>query len=105
MRIFLYSLLLLIGVWSCNSTNKAVAINPDEEALFKKKGSDTVHLGNEESEYDIIIIYPGFNFWLQSIARPRGFYTQSYLENRINTMVINWNQRVLQPFDIQPKPL
>ncbi len=102
MKTSLYLILIFLGIWSCSTTNKTVAVTPDEEALFQKKGNDTVHLGDEESEYDIIIIEPGFNFWLQSIARPRGYYSKSYMESRNNIMVINWNQRVLQPFNFDP---
>jgi hypothetical protein len=39
----------------------------------------------------------GFFVWLQSIARPEGYYSQSFLESRNSIMVTNWNQRVLQP--------
>jgi hypothetical protein len=34
---------------------------------------------------------------LASIARPEGFYSQSYLEARNRTWVSNWNQRALNP--------
>jgi len=89
-------------VWGCAVSKKPVTIGTEEAALFHKKGQDTVHLGDETSTYDIIIIEPGFNFWLSSMARPRGFYSQSYMEQRNQTMVIAWNQRVLQPNQYDP---
>jgi hypothetical protein len=39
---------------------------------------------------------------LQSIARPEGYYSQSFLENRNQLYVVNWNQRVLQPLRYNP---
>ena len=59
--------------------------------------NDTVTIENDELEYEIIIIEPGFNFWLASRAQPEGFYSQQFLENRNYIYVIEWNQRVLQP--------
>ncbi len=102
MKKLLYLTLIFIGIYSCGSTNKTITISSQEEALFQQKGKDTVHLGDAASEYDIIIIEPGFNFWLQSMANPRGYYSQSYLENRNDIMVTTWNQRVLQPLVFDP---
>ena len=70
MKIFFYFIVIFVGIWSCSSTGKTVAVTPDEEALFQKKGNDTVHLGDEESEYDIIIIEPGFNFLVTKYCSP-----------------------------------
>jgi hypothetical protein len=64
--------------------------------------SDTVTIANNELEYEIIIIEPGFNFWLVSQARPEGFYSQSYLENRNIIYATEWNNRVLQPQRYNP---
>jgi hypothetical protein len=72
-------------------------ITAAEKAVFNQTEGDTIQIANEETEYDIIIIEPGFNTWLLSIAKPEGFYSQSYLENRNYIMVTTWNQRVLQP--------
>ena len=69
---------------------------------FDQKVGDTVEISSDSTEYEIIIIEPGFNFWLQSIARPEGYYSQSFLENRNQIYVINYNQRVLQPMRYSP---
>ena len=45
----------------------------------------------------MIIIDPGFNTWLASRARPRGYYGQSYLENKNRFWVREWNSRTLDP--------
>lgn len=58
---------------------------------------DTVRIANDELEYEIIIFEPGFNTWVQTTARPRGYYEQNYLETRNQVLVNEWNNRVLQP--------
>ena len=63
---------------------------------------DIVKIANDELEYEIIIIEPGFNFWLQSVARPEGYYSQPFLESRNRILVQEWNQRVLQPYVYNP---
>lgn len=92
--------IFLILVASCGSTKELVDI-PDitdaEKEVFNQKQGDTINISSDKTEYEIIIIEPGFNVWLQSIAKPEGYYSQSFLENRNQIMVINWNQRVLQP--------
>ncbi|MBM1106902.1 hypothetical protein JQC67_12190 [Aurantibacter crassamenti] len=91
---------LVIFVISCGTTKKAENlpdISDEEKAVFSQTVGDTIQIANEETEYEIIIIEPGFNSWLLSIAKPEGYYSQSYLENRNQIYVTNWNQRVLQP--------
>ena len=100
MKHFLYTILITIFIFNCNSTKKAV-VNTDEK-LDAQKQNDTIKIVNDELEYEIIIIEPGFNFWVTSRAQPRGFYSQSYMENRNNIYVIEWNQRVLNPFQYDP---
>ncbi|MGX1930343.1 DUF6146 family protein [Flagellimonas sp. 2504JD4-2] len=82
---------------SCTSQKQALDITPDEQAYFDSDDEEKVEIKDDETEYEIIIIEPGFFTWLQSIARPEGYYSQSFLENRNQLMVIAWNQRVLQP--------
>ncbi|PWH81519.1 hypothetical protein DIS18_14660 [Algibacter marinivivus] len=95
MKKLIYILLVSVFIFNCN-TSKNTASKKDER-LESLKQNDTVKIVNEEVEYEIIIIEPGFNFWLASRAQPRGFYSQSFLENRNFQYVIEWNQRVLQP--------
>lgn len=97
-------LLFLFGLAfnSCKSSKEALEITDKERIAFSETVGDTIEIKNDTTEYEIIIIEPGFNFWLNSIARPKGFYSQPYLENRNQIMVINWNQRVLQPLRFNP---
>lgn len=89
-----------IFITSCGATKNTTElsdISAAEKAVFKQTKGDTIQIANEETEYDIIIIEPGFNTWLLSIAKPEGYYSQSFLENRNYLMVTTWNQRVIQP--------
>ena len=89
---------IAIGVaGSCTGTKKVVEVTDKEKMVFKQQESDTVTIASDSTEYQIIIIDPGFNTWLASIARPEGYYSQSYLENRNQILVVNWNQRAMQP--------
>jgi hypothetical protein len=63
----------------------------------KNPNNDTIRISNEELEYEIIIFDPGFNAWLMSHARPRGYYSQSYLEARNRVWVLEWNTRANLP--------
>lgn len=67
---------------------------------IKNKSSlkeESVVIANESLEYEIIIIDIGFNVFLNSIAKPEGYYSQSYLENRNRLFVTNWNIRANNP--------
>jgi len=90
-------LLICFGVISCKTPQKANVSNQVSEVE-----QDTVRIANDELEYEIIIIEPGFNTWLESIARPEGYYSQQFLETRNNLLVTEWNSRVLQPQKYNP---
>ena len=100
MKSIIYILLICCFAISCNTTK--LTSSTKNEVLENIKLSDTVSISNDALEYEIIIIEPGFNAWLASTARPEGFYTQHYLENRNYQYVIEWNQRVLQPQRYNP---
>lgn len=98
MKNLIYVLLICVFAFSCNTGKKG--INTTEQITGTEK--DTVRISNDEIEYEIIIIEPGFNFWVESTAKPRGFYEQSFLENRNFIMVTEWNNRVIQPQRYNP---
>ncbi|REH01834.1 DUF6146 family protein [Flavobacterium aquicola] len=87
-------LLFLFVIVACSSSKSSVSNTDKPKAA---SSNDTIKIVNEELEYEVIIIEPGFDFWLQSTAFPRGYYTQSYLENKNNFYVLEWNNRVRQP--------
>ncbi|WP_170258007.1 DUF6146 family protein [Maribacter flavus] len=108
-RKILNALLKIMGVLSlglllahCGGSKEALSISEQERQAFESTEGDTVRIANEETEYEIIIIDPGFYTWLKSIARPEGYYSQSFLENRNILMVMEWNRRVLQPAQFNP---
>ncbi|WP_394972125.1 DUF6146 family protein [uncultured Croceitalea sp.] len=100
-NVIIYSL-VLICVISCGTQKETLDISEKEKTVFASKSEDAVEISDDNTEYEIIIIEPGFNAWLQSIARPEGYYSQSFLENRNQILVTNWNQRVLLPNQYNP---
>lgn len=82
-------ILMLIG---CTSTQRN---SMQIDNSFKP--SDTIKISNEELDYEVIIIDPGFSSWLYSTARPRGYYSENYMQTRNRIYVQEWNNRVLQP--------
>ncbi len=87
---------------NCGSSKEALSISDEEKQAFAATEGDTIEIANEEAEYQIIIIEPGFYTWLNSIARPEGYYSQNFLENRNQLLVINWNQRAMLPGTYNP---
>ena len=100
-NVIIYSL-VLICVISCGTQKETLDISEKEKTVFASKSEDAVEISDDKTDYEIIIIEPGFNAWLQSIARPEGYYSQSFLENRNQILVTNWNQRVLLPNQYNP---
>jgi len=95
----IYIIVLILGVIiSCNTSKSVVSIaeNPNPTA------NDTVRIANEELEYEVIIIDPGYSSWLASRAFSRNYHSQSYLENKNKLWISEWNSRVLQPFRYNP---
>lgn len=79
-------------------------ISAKEKHAFSGKNAtnDTVTIADDETEYQIIIIDPGYYSWLHSIAMPQGYYSEHYMKARNQIYVSNWNQRVLNPTAYDP---
>ncbi|UTD16231.1 hypothetical protein HER15_12460 [Tenacibaculum mesophilum] len=78
-----------IMIWACSSSSiKNTSNTPKEEPVV---------IANDSLEYEIIIIDPGFTTYLNSIAKPEGFYSQQYLENKNRLYVNTWNYRARNP--------
>ena len=88
-------IILLTLIASCKSYNNNQTINNENENRLVE--SDTVSISSDETDYEIIVIEPGFYGWLASTARPRNYYSQQWLESRNALLVQSWNQRNLQP--------
>ena len=57
----------------------------------------TVRISNDDLEYEIIIIDPGFETYLNTVAKPANFYSQSYYETKNKLYVTEWNIRARNP--------
>nr|WP_315187285.1 DUF6146 family protein [uncultured Flavobacterium sp.] len=89
---------ILFSFLSCKTPQSG--FSKTDRAVADK--NDTVRIANDELEYEVIIIDPGFNTWLNTVALPRGFYSQSYLESKNQFYISEWNNRVLQPQRYNP---
>ncbi|MBT8319525.1 MAG: hypothetical protein KJP01_05285 [Gramella sp.] len=98
MKNIIYILLLGLFVYSCGSSGGK---NFPSDKIANAE-NDTVRIANDSLEYEIIIIEPGFNLFINSIARQRGYYSQNYLENKNRFLVTEYNQRVNQPMIFNP---
>jgi len=83
-------------IFSCGTQNKTVVSNNETQK------EEPVRIANDSLEYEIIIIDIGFNNYLNTIARPMNFYSQSYLETRNRIYVIEWNNRARNPARYNP---
>lgn len=93
MKNLIYLVLLGLFIYSCSATKNRDFTQ--EQAATNV--NDTVRIANDSLEYEIIIIEPGFNLFINSIAKPRGFYSKTYLENKNKFLVQEYNSRVRQP--------
>jgi hypothetical protein len=93
--IIIFSIVIIL-LLSCNS-NKQIVSN--EKPYLE---NDTIRIANEEIAYEVIIIDIGFSSWFNSYARPKGYYSQSYLEGRNRFWVLEWNRRANLPSQYNP---
>lgn len=98
MKTFIAIFLISSLLYSCGSSQNTTIVNSENNTSEE----DIVRIANDDLEYEIIIIEPGFNTWLESTAKPEGYYSQSFLESRNRVLVLEWNQRVLQPYTYNP---
>lgn len=63
----------------------------------EKSKEKPVIISNDSLEYEVIIIDVGFTLYLNTIAKPKNYYSLNYLENKNNIYVTNWNLRALNP--------
>jgi hypothetical protein len=80
---------------NCTSVKNTVV---KADGLDPSMPNDTVRIANDALEYEVIIIDNGFSTWLASKSLPRGYNSQSFLENKNRLWIREWNSRVIQPF-------
>lgn len=88
-------IIIIISLFLC-------ACNAPSKITKKENIEQPVVIANESLEYQIIIIDQGFSNYLNTIAKPIGFYSLNYLENKNIFYVSTWNTRVNSPFTYNP---
>ena len=91
MRSVIYAGIVSLCLLACNSQKTFSNDNAGTAS------NDTVRIANDSLQYEVIIIDGQFNNWLATRARPRNFYSQSYLEARNRVWVNEWNNRARTP--------
>ncbi len=89
-----YALIVIIIVGLAISCNSSKSFSENDKPRLE---SDTVRIANDEIEYEVTIIDPGFSSWFNTNARPRNYYSQNYLEARNKIWVLEWNRRAMMP--------
>ena len=100
MRHIIFTLILSVFLFNCNTSKTSTSKVDERNDTIEQ--NDTVRIANDELEYEIIIIDPGFSSWVLTTPRPRGYLSQQYMENRNIIYVNEWNQRVGQPQRFDP---
>lgn len=90
LKCFSFSAILLILFYACASSPKKTFVNSKEKPVVIK---------NDSLEYEIIIFDIGFTNYLNTIAKPVGYHSQFYLENKNKQFVPVWNSRVNSPIN------
>lgn len=80
-------------VFGCGGYSNQTGGSEQDISSVIQKG-DTIRIANDSLEYEIIIIEPGFNNWMVT-QFPIEYYAQSFLENRNQFLVAEYNRRVL----------
>ncbi len=94
---FIVLMLMVFLFGQCVSKKESFKKTPDIA-----NEEDLIVLENDSLSYKVIIFEPGFNAWLSSTARPRDYYSQSFLEQRNRIWVQEYNLRVNQPMRFKP---
>lgn len=92
MKYLISCFLLVLAFYSCDS-GKATMKGAPGAIDAKEIANDTVRIANDELEYEILIIEPGFNAWLGT-QPPIGYNGITFLESNNRIYVTNYNMRV-----------
>lgn len=84
------------------TTAKKWNISEQERRIFDGEYEEQIQSAEDSTEYEVIVFDPGFNAWLNSVARPRGYYSLGYLEQRNLLLVNEWNLRFQNPSRFDP---
>ena len=82
MKNLIFLLVFFAATVSCQP-RKSI-IDPETSAVMKPEK-------NDDGEWDLTVIDTQYDYFLNAIAKPMGFYTESYLKNRNTFLVSEWN--------------
>lgn len=76
--------ILMIGFlgYGCVGQKQLTTV-PDENLIIEE---------DEDEEYELIIIDPGFESWFVTNSKPVSFYSKSYYESKNRQYVSAWNE-------------
>ncbi|PKH52992.1 hypothetical protein CXF68_07580 [Tenacibaculum sp. Bg11-29] len=90
LKYILISILFITLFYACGTAPLKSSTNTKEQPVVIK---------NDSLAYEIIIFDIGFTTYLNTIAKPVGYHSESYLENRNRRYVPIWNSRVNNSFN------
>ncbi|MGE4513175.1 MAG: DUF6146 family protein [Chryseobacterium sp.] len=79
-----FLLILILSLLSCSCFAQAEPKNEKEKSEMKPSK-------NEDGEWELTVIDPQFDYFLNAIAKPISQYSESYLNNRNTLLVSEWN--------------
>ena len=88
MKYLIYILIISLSIYSCNSSKEINTASENDGMQI-----DTIRIANDSLEYEVLILEPGFDFWLNSRAKPRDFYDLGFLENKNRFWIQEYNRR------------
>ncbi|MBW2960687.1 DUF6146 family protein [Mesonia aestuariivivens] len=80
---------IILVIVACSGVQKT----SEQSNSNAKVENDTIKIANDSLDYELIIFEPGFNSWLVT-QRPRGYYSQNFLEQKNQNFVVIYNSRV-----------
>jgi hypothetical protein len=63
----------------------------------KSQKIELAPIDKDSTEYELIIIDPGFSSWFTTNRKPEWYYTKDYLATWNNQYVVAWNAKVRDP--------
>lgn len=83
MKNLIFFLSLMAILLSCNTPKKIAENDPNKTALRPEK--------NDDGEWELDVIDTQYDYFLNAIAKPMSFYTESYLKSKNTILVNEWN--------------
>jgi hypothetical protein len=97
LKIFVCCILTAGILLSCSPV-KQVAKTPEARKI------ELLTAQKDSTEYELIVIDPGFESWFVMNRKPAWYYTNDYLANWNYQYVISWNEKVRNPSQYNGNP-